>query len=285
MVPSLAGSFNGRPCEKAGQAKAFTQDFIQTVEPCSFLGKPIRKVLESQRLIHQSDNLDYQLIRSVRRRSVSIEVHRDQTVLVRAPAKMAQDRINDILQQKLPWILTKQRQQSSRPALPDAITYLDGSVHWYLGQRYRLVLLKGHRSLMVDERLQQIQITQPLEDEAAARDALLNWYRFQAQQVFGQRLEKWTNRINHWPRQPQGMRIRLLKRSWGSCTASGLITMNTLAIKLSAALIDYIICHELCHLMEMNHGSAFYRHQAALLPDHRIMRQQIRMLEPDLLRY
>lgn len=65
------------------------------------------------------------------------------------------------------------------------------------------------------------------------------------------------------------MRLRWMKRTWGSCSASGVITLNPHLVKAPPACIDYVIAHEVCHLEEHNHGKAFYALQERLCPDWR----------------
>ncbi len=240
---------------------------------------------EQRRFTWESDTLDYQLIRSPRRRTVGIEIHRDQSVRVRAPARLGQQYIDAVLRRKLAWIRAKQRQQSGRPPPPPGIVYLDGSDHWLLGRRYRLKVASGRPAMAIDDDRQLLLCSLPDPSEEAVRAALLKWYRRQALQTYTERLSWWLERIRHWPEKPTELRSRLLKRTWGTCTAGGRITINTLAIKLPLPLIDYIICHELCHLKEMNHGPLFYLLQAELLPDYALHRKQIRALEGEVLRY
>lgn len=238
----------------------------------------------SRTLPHASGLLHYELIRSPRRRTVCIEVHRDSRVKVKAPARLAQGQIESILRERLRWIHHKQQEQAQKPALPDTLRYTDGSEHWFLGQAYPLRLNSGRPMVSLNDH-GELLIWQKSDDESETRNLMLSWYRHEAQRHFTQRLEAWRLQIRHWPRQPAGLRQRFLRRTWGSCTAAGLLTLNTLAIKLPPELIDYILSHELCHLLEMNHSPRFYAHHDKLMPDHPIHKHQLRQWEADLLRY
>jgi hypothetical protein len=72
------------------------------------------------------------------------------------------------------------------------------------------------------------------------------------------------------------IRLRKMKRTWGSCSAQGNITLNTRLMKVPPRCIDYVIAHELCHLREMNHGKAFYALQDQLYPNWRVARSHLR---------
>ena len=75
-------------------------------------------------------------------------------------------------------------------------------------------------------------------------------------------------------------RVVRLRSRWGSCAASGRITLNVGLVLLAPALIDYVLLHELCHLRELNHGPRFYAVLAAALPDHRQRQQALRGERP-----
>jgi predicted metal-dependent hydrolase len=72
------------------------------------------------------------------------------------------------------------------------------------------------------------------------------------------------------------MRLRLMKKTWGSCSAKGVITLNPHLVKAPPQCIDYVIAHEICHLKEHNHGKGFYALQDQLYPDWREAKAHLR---------
>ena len=63
------------------------------------------------------------------------------------------------------------------------------------------------------------------------------------------------------------LRLRSMRRRWGSCSRQGRVTLNVELVKLPLTLIDYVIAHELCHLFEFNHGKKFYQLLEHVMPD------------------
>jgi len=85
-------------------------------------------------------------------------------------------------------------------------------------------------------------------------------------------------RLGHWgplaagrlgtPPAPR-LRLRRMRRRWGSCTGQGVVTLNTRLVERCRCLIDYVLVHELCHLRELNHSPRFHALVADLMPDWR----------------
>jgi predicted metal-dependent hydrolase len=74
------------------------------------------------------------------------------------------------------------------------------------------------------------------------------------------------------------IKVRKMKRRWGSCQTNGCITLNLRLIQASIPYIDYVMIHELCHLVEPNHSRRFYALLDALLPDWRGRRERLNRL-------
>jgi predicted metal-dependent hydrolase len=108
------------------------------------------------------------------------------------------------------------------------------------------------------------------------RALLRGWYREQAVAYFGDRLSALCKRAPWCGDDIPELRVRRMKRTWGNCSTRGRITLNTALIKAPPELIDYVICHEICHLSEHNHGPAFYALQETIYPRWREMRQELR---------
>jgi predicted metal-dependent hydrolase len=141
-----------------------------------------------------------------------------------------------------------------------ALLYTNGEAHLYLGERYPLAITRhdsGRKAVeLVDA---EICISTDVLQPERIQLQLQNWYRRQALKVFSQRMQIFVERAPWAADKTIPLKLRKMKRTWGNCSASGVIKLNTHLIKAPLALIDSVIAHELCHLEEMNHGRAFYR--------------------------
>jgi predicted metal-dependent hydrolase len=96
-----------------------------------------------------------------------------------------------------------------------------------------------------------------------------DWYSARAQTVFTWRLREWLRQLADWQLPEPTLRRRRMRRRWGSCTSTRVVTLNTHLVERPLSLIDFVIAHELCHLVELNHSPRFYRLMDRAMPDWR----------------
>lgn len=158
------------------------------------------------------------------------------------------------------------------------LRFVNGELHFYLGGKYPVLTgaATGRRSgVMFDGRELCVMVRQP--GPAAMRAALLKWYRRQAAEIFSERMRV-ISRKAAWTRNRKvQLQLRTMKRTWGNCSAKGVIKLNTHLVKAPMPMIDSVIAHELCHLEEMNHGRAFYALLQGLNPHWRRDRARLRL--------
>ncbi|GMA52274.1 hypothetical protein GCM10025857_36310 [Alicyclobacillus contaminans] len=109
--------------------------------------------------------------------------------------------------------------------------------------------------------------------ESDIHTALFRWYRMMARRDFLQRLERWRTVIG-----VTYLRVRIgnQRTRWGSCSSQGSIQLNWRLIQAPPTVIDYVVVHELCHRLEMNHSSRFWNHVERTLPDYRVCREWLK---------
>lgn len=157
------------------------------------------------------------------------------------------------------------------------LDWTDGGRHLYRGEALTLRLTprrqRGAR-LERDGDLLRVALSDPSPD--AVRGAVTRWYAAQAQRRFRQRLTA-LQRRTAWARDRElTLRLRRMRRTWGTCSSRGVVRLNTHLVKAPDLILDYVIAHELCHLREMNHGPRFYALQERLWPEWRQHRRHLR---------
>jgi predicted metal-dependent hydrolase len=221
--------------------------------------------------------ITYDLILS-RRKTVGISVKPDSQVTVRAPIGAPLKEIDRLVQKRAAWILRHQHKFESyaRPSPPRQ--YISGESHRYLGKQYRLEVTPAKNDSVKLIR-GRFLVTVRDNDPDRVKHLLTGWYRRQARRIFAERLEVNYPIIRRDETPYPELKIRLMKKRWGSCSATSRINLNLRLIQAPKPYIDYVIIHELCHLIEHNHGRAFYALMDRLLPDWRQRREALNQLD------
>jgi hypothetical protein len=212
-----------------------------------------------------------------KRRTIGIQVHADGRVIVRAPQRLPYKHIEPFLIERAGWILRKQRELSERlHALPPPHQFVSGETFVLLGREYHLHVFEQTRTRVRADHGRLIVGVPDVSDSKRVQRAIERYIRRHAQRIFSQRMRVCFTQVEGWGVRRPTLRLRTMKSRWGSCTSTGVITLNTRLLHIPISLIDYVILHELCHLREMNHSARFYALMAAVCPDYKARRQALK---------
>ena len=210
--------------------------------------------------------ISYSLARA-NRKTMAIEVYPDLTVKVVAPTNAPVKDIEAKLIKRGSWIVRqKQYFESFLPRTPQR-EYVSGETHLYLGRRYVLKVQKGERN---EVKLKGGRLIVRINKRAAittARDVLAGWYKSRGEKVLEKHLQKNLEAFKHYNIGKPPLVIKRMKKRWGSLTATKKLILNPELIKTPVKCIDYVIIHELCHLIYHHHGKEFYMLLDKMMPD------------------
>jgi predicted metal-dependent hydrolase len=229
-------------------------------------------------LIHElqygSKKISYSL-EYVKRKTLGITVTPQMKVMVKAPEGTPMDRIEERLEKRASWIF-KQQSYFLRfyPKIPEK-EYRGGESHLYLGRQYRLRVIAAKKN-EVHFTGREIQVYHL--PKSSVRSVLNTWYRHRAKQKFAEIAELWIQRFEKYGVLPKCLFIQEMPTRWGSCTAKGKIILNPELIKAPKACIEYVVIHELCHLIHKHHTQQFFKLQSSLMPDWEKWKNKLEML-------
>lgn len=209
------------------------------------------------------------------RKTLSIEVKPPGIVKVTAPYRTSRDKILEIVKGKGKWIVEKLAIAETVEYKNPRKEFISGEELLYLGKGYPLQLVFDNKVKRIEVGLSQerfVVITNT-EDRDKIKDAVEAWYRKQGQAVVHERVEYYKEIIN---REPKSVKVKEQKRRWGSCTSRGDIYLNWKCIMAPIELIDYIVVHEMCHLIYMDHSAHFWGEVRRVLPDYRERREALK---------
>lgn len=214
----------------------------------------------------------YQIVRSARRRrTLELRVEAD-GVRVSVPLRTPRHEIDAFVRSRTDWI-KKQRLTRPRPA---ALEFVTGNVVPYLARPMPIEVVQGAgRSAQVHADLLGLRVTLARGSAApreAAQDALRRWYRARAVEEITGRVEAWAARAGYGPRT---VLVRDQKRRWGSCAKDGTLRFNWRLVMLDPTIIDYVVVHELAHLIRPHHRPSFWAEVERLVPDYRARRKAL----------
>lgn len=218
--------------------------------------------------------ITYAVERSPRRRkTVAVAVEPDGAVRVKAPVGAAPEELDAIVRAKAAWIVERRRRQEELDPAPAPRDFVSGESFLYLGRQYRLGLELGDaapRARLVGGR---ILVTAPSRREARA--VLVDWYRGHAAERLPERVAAWTEAVGA---EPAAVLLREPRKRWGSCDAAGRLRLNWRIVQAPRRLIDYVVVHELVHLLHPDHDAAFWAAVGRVLPDYEARREDLRRL-------
>jgi predicted metal-dependent hydrolase len=201
-----------------------------------------------------------------KRKSIAVEVHPDTSVQIKAPLDCQFEDIKRVVIKRSKWIITQQKFfEQFLPETPKR-EYVAGETHSYLGRKYILKIV------ISDENKVKLQggflvVYSPKSEEEQIKHLLTEWYYKRAAKVFEKVYEEAFHKFSQYNIQKPEIQIKRMKKRWGSYTSSGNILINPELIKAATVCIEYVMIHELCHLIERNHSKKFYNLLEKINPD------------------
>lgn len=216
----------------------------------------------------------YQLTRS-RRKSLSLAIGKDGSLLVKAPNWLPKYQIEEFIRQKSDWIQTKRLELYQKQQQKAAHTFQEGDCFLFLGERYYLrVHCMEQCKGKVEMQENILSVTTENPRSVQVKEILERWYLAQAREIFSERTahyyplaaqaaEKAGENMSSMNR----ITVRNQKTRWGSCSSKGNLNLNWRLLMAPKEVLDYVVVHELCHLVYMNHSRQFWNLVETVLPE------------------
>lgn len=219
--------------------------------------------------------LTFEIRRSARRATLSVTVDRGGELVIHAPVDAGHHELEAWGRSKLLWVhrkLALKEQAAPRVLSPE---YVTGEVFAYLGKRYRLSVVDDQ------EKVLRFDGTRFLlrRDARPADDHFKRWYISQGKKWMPRRIEFLCSRTGP---SPSRVVVRDLGFRWGSCGRDGSLYVNWRVMQLPVGVVDYVLLHELCHLLEPSHRPEFWRILERALPDWRERKEELHRRAADI---
>ena len=202
-----------------------------------------------------------------KRKLLAITVHPDLRIEVTAPTGTAPEKIKEKVLKRARWILKTRREFEKFHPLQPPRAYVPGEAHRYLGRQCRLKIAAGSEPAVKISRGQLVVCMPGKPTPARTKAFVEQWLYERATAVFSERLTACHQAAKRYKIPVPQLTVRQMSKRWGSCTATGRIILNRELIKAPSDCIDYVITHELCHIIEPNHNARFWQLLGAIMPD------------------
>lgn len=222
--------------------------------------------------VYADKRIEFKLLYSSRK-TIKIAIEPPDNIIVTAPREATQNVIIDCVKEKAPWILKKIYMFKNIEIKPKH-EFESGEIFLYLGEKVKLQLKICQGEEKVSLQGSTLQVTVLKENKQLVRDTLELWYRKRT-------LEKVVERAKYYQRYfveiPRSIRAKEQKRRWASCTYYNDLLFNWRCSMAKEAVIDYIVVHEMCHMVHKDHSKNFWGLVSIILPDYHIQEQWLKV--------
>ena len=229
-------------------------------------------------ILIQNHNIAWSVRFSQRRRTIQLRIAAPGLVEITAPAGTTAARLEQVLLEKGAWILRQLQRLEDTAACSTNSSLTHGATVLYQGVPHSLLLLAdGGKKAQVTRKQGAIAIHLAelvgYDNDPAVIRALKNWFGEQAQSRLLERTRYWASHIGVTPLR---ITLRDQKTRWGSCSCRGSISFNWRIIMAPPPVLDYLVIHELCHMLQPNHSPKYWQEVSRWCPDYALHRRWLR---------
>ena len=200
----------------------------------------------------------------VPRKTLGITVLPNKEVIVKAPVGATLESVQKKVRKRASWILRQQNYFDQFLPRPTPKQYVSGESHLYMGRQYLLEVKIGQPESV---KYAGAHITVIAKKRDRVENLLSEWYRIHAERKFAEIARPIIEDFQKYGVKPHGIFMKHMPTSWGKYTSDGKIFLNPELIKAPRGCIEYVMIHELCHLVHPNHSQKFYQLLSKEMPE------------------
>lgn len=234
---------------------------------------------ETSQVRYGLTTIEYAIRRSSRRKTVSIAVDPLEGVLLTAPAGVERAQLDRVVKAKAQWIVERLRLVADGEPPVEPRRFVTGESFAYLGRHYRLRVRTGEPgAARLDAGWLEVSVARGLDSDervAAVRLAIRDWYLAHAKRRLVERVELWAG---HAGVEVSDVLVRDQQKRWASCDDKGVLRFNWRIMQAPMRLIDYVVAHEVVHVIHADHTKAFWARLGVVMPDYERRKEELRRL-------
>jgi len=205
------------------------------------------------------------------RKTVALQVCDDTSLIIRGPLKIKSNEIEKIICKHSRWIEKKIREISSRDIKFIQKNFVNEEQFLYLGSCYPLKIISSKEQicpLLFDKGFFCLN-----DNVADVRSSFLFWYKEEARNIIFQRVKRYAQQTGLIYNK---IKISNARKQWGSCTRLNNLSFSWRLIMAPYSVINYVVVHELVHVIIKNHSKDFWKKVHSIMPDYKIQRSWLK---------
>jgi predicted metal-dependent hydrolase len=214
-----------------------------------FLDYILKNVMVSMKIEIEDKTLEFN-VEYGKRKKIAIQMEIGGFIKVKAPKGTSEEIILKVVKQHAEWIFAKRDELLNLGKSPNPKEFHGGEMFLYLGKEHLL------SNLINTDEIEEYQM----------KNKLKKFYFTECKKIVTERIKLYQKQLGV---KPKVIEIEESKKKWGSCSSDKKITFNYRLAMAPIDVIDYVIIHELCHLVHMNHERSFWRLVGSLVPDYK----------------
>jgi predicted metal-dependent hydrolase len=225
-------------------------------------------------------NINYEIKKGNRIKTVAIHINPTGYITVLSPQSLNEESIQKILYKRGKWIIEKQDLIDKNRDANIIKQFVSGESFPYLGRYYRLKVTKPLREGEKKCRLINGRFfvegngnSSSENGSLSVKRALIEWYLEHAEEKIRERVNRFAPLIGKWP---VSIKVKNQEKRWGSCSQGGIIRFNWKIVMVPISVMDYVITHELCHLIYPHHSIQFWQKVQSIIPDYKRRREWLK---------
>ncbi|MHC6180771.1 M48 family metallopeptidase [Clostridium sp. JNZ X4-2] len=217
---------------------------------------------------HRLSSLEYKVIKK-NIKSVNISINENGEVIVNAPIDISYDSIEKIIRDKIDWISKSTNIIKNKMGHLKSMGISEGKNMLWLGKLLRIERcesdIKGCHVEVLKDKIIIYGNSISIKNQNSINENIRRFYKEKAEVIFNRKVIFYSKRINVHPHK---ITVRCQKTRWGSCSSNRNLSFNYKLLMAPLDIIDYIVVHELCHLIYMNHSKEYWSLVETIIPQY-----------------
>ena len=225
-------------------------------------------------LNYQSTNISFEVIFR-KRKTIQIVIDPPDKITVTAPTIMTKEQVLKFVESKGNWIIKKLKYLETLDYSNINKEFVDGELFLYLGKEYSLQIIEDPKIMFSEVKLIDDKLILKVRNNNSQeiRSILELWYKSKADEVIRSRVIYYQK---YFDKEPSRIKIKEQKRRWGSCTYKDELFFNWRCVMADLEALDYVVVHEMCHMVQKNHSKEYWKVVASVMPDYKVQKKYLK---------